>query len=191
VSSTNLDLAKRLQRLAASLLPADRLIGDFPDDEQDKIHAYIVLAHAEIETYLEGLGRDTVERARRLSINSLCHPVMSRLIFLKIGISGKFETVTPDIITSACSYYETILEANHGVVRRNVLRLFMPLGLTHRDFDDGLLSDLQAFGALRGGFAHTVSRVRQGVQPSEDRSRVERIVTGLALLEQAINSLIV
>jgi hypothetical protein len=187
---TYAQLSTRLARLAASLLPADRPFGGFTPAEQDLIHSYVVLTHAELEYFLENLGKDVVTRAKRSSIVGPCAPVISRLIFLKSKSTGHISPPTQESIENACNYYDSIVENNHGLKARNVMRLFMPLGLTHKDFDTILLANLDAFGNLRGEFAHTSSRLTQGTQPSSEKKKVDDILSDLSHLDQRVRGLL-
>jgi hypothetical protein len=173
-----------------SLLPADRPFGGFTATEQDRIHAYVLLAHAELEFFLESLGKDLVARARRISIAGPCAPVISRLIFLKSKSTGQISSATPEAIEAACNFYDSIVDNNHGLKTRNIMRLFMPLGLTHKDLDTFLLANLDAFGKLRGEFAHTSARLTQGTQPSSEKKKVDDILSDLSHLDQRVRGLL-
>jgi hypothetical protein len=187
---THTELKKRLDRLATSLLPSDSTTGTYSDREKDQIHAYIVLAHAEIEEFLEKLARFVTERARRNSSPPRCSPTVSRLIVYK-SVRGKekIESVTEETIASAVTYYENIVNRNHGIKPDNLFSIFMPIGLTHDDFDPLLMNDLNAFGTLRGGIAHTAARLQQGSSPSTEKRKVENILSGLSHLDQKVRAL--
>jgi hypothetical protein len=185
------DLKKRVERLANSLLPPDNPAGSYTDREKDQIHAYIVLAHAEIEDFLERLARYIADRARRDSTPPLCAPVISRLILYKSARSKeKIDAVSTDSVSGAVEYFENILEQNNGVRSENLFRMFMPLGLTHDDFDAVLMQNLDAFASHRGGIAHTAARLQQGSSPSNEKRKVENIVSGLSHLDQKIRGLL-
>jgi hypothetical protein len=184
------DLKKRVERLANSLLPADVLSGTYSDKQEDQIHAYIVLAHAEIEEFLERLAQYVLDRARRNSTPPQCVPVISRLILYKSARGNeKIDGITVESIASAVTYYENILTRNHGIKADNLFKMYMPLGLTHDDFDPVLMQELDAFGTLRGGIAHTAARLKQGSSPSKERRKVESIVAELSHLDQKIRAL--
>jgi hypothetical protein len=184
------ELKKRLERLAASLLPPDSANGTYTDRDKDLIHAYIVLAHAEIEEFLENLARFVTERARDKSTPPQCTPTISRLIIYK-SIRGKekIETVSSETIASAVAHYENVISGNHGIRADNLFRVFMPLGLTHDDFDAVLMNELDTFGNLRGGIAHTAARLQQGASPSSEKRKVLNILEGLSHLDQKVRAL--
>lgn len=185
------ELKKRLDRLATSLLPPDRLNGDYTDEDRDRIHAYVVLAHAELENYIEKLAIFAADQAKRKSNSNHCEPVSSRLIFFR-AISGrdKIDVATPEAISSAYAYFEKLTERNHGIKSNNLLQLFMPLGLTHNDFDPVFLANLDAFGILRGEVAHTAARLKQGSSPSAEKAKIIVILNDLSHFDQRVRQLI-
>jgi hypothetical protein len=184
------DLKKRLDTLANSLLPPDDALGNYTDAQRDQIHAYIVLVHAEIEEYLESLARYVTELARRGSKPSQCAPLISRLIIHKCASRNETpEPITKEAIDGAVTYGETILKRNNGIKADNLFKMFMPLGLIHDDFDTLLLEELNAFGQLRGGIAHTAARLRNGTSPSMERKRVESILDGISHLSEKVRML--
>lgn len=184
------DFKRKIERLAQSLLPKDRVSDSYTDQEKDQIHAYLVLAHAEIEDFLERLAMYVADRARRDSIGAKCSPVISRLILFQCSRStNRIEPATEESIKGAYKFYENLVEHNHGIKADNLFRLFMPLGMTHSDFDPVLLSSLDTFGNLRGGIAHTAAKLQQGSSPSSEKKRVEDIVAALAHVDQRVRNL--
>jgi hypothetical protein len=184
------DFKRRLDRLANSLLPPDNPAGVYSDGEKDRIHAYLVLAHAEIEDFLEKLASYVTDRERRNSSTKKCSPVISRLILYKSARGNeKIEAVTADSIAGAVKFYESIIEGNNGIKAKDIFRMFMPLGLTHDDFDPVMMQDLDSFGILRGGLAHTSARLQQGASPSSERRRVENIAVQLSHFDQRVRAL--
>jgi hypothetical protein len=124
------DLKARLDALATSLLPEPSLVGRYTAKEKDLIHAYVLLAHAEIETFCEQIALDAVLRAQRKSKSGKCEKLISRLIF--VYAAKKQENLEPfseSVMIKACENYKKDIDQNHGVKARNVLRIFLPLGL--------------------------------------------------------------
>jgi hypothetical protein len=188
--TTYAELKRRIERLASSLLPADNPTGSYTESEKDRIHAYIVLAHAEIEDFLERLARYVIDQARRNSSAPRCSPVISRLILYRSARSKeKIDGVTVETITSAAAYIENVVDHNNGIKSDNLYSIFMPLGMTHDDFDPLLMQNLNTFASHRGGIAHTAARLQQGSSPSREKSSVESIVTDLSHLDQKIRAL--
>jgi hypothetical protein len=184
------ELTRRLDRLASSLLFPDKPFGDYSESDTDKIHGYVVLAHAEIEDYLECLAIFVADQSRRKSTPTNCHSVISRLIFFRAA-QGKdeIEESTTDSIAGAFSFFEKFIEKNNGIKRLNVFRMFMPLGVTHSDCDPILMTNLDQFGILRGAIAHTAARLKQGSSPSAEKSRVANILTNLSHFDETVRRL--
>jgi hypothetical protein len=185
------DFRARLNRLATSLLPSDREDGKYTEGEEDRIHAYVVLAHAEIESFLEVLARNTTDFAKRRSTVDHCEAVMSRLILFKASQDREAPALaTTEAIESAYAHYEKLIDRNNGIRSANVLLIFMPLGMTHADFDPLLLSNLDTFARVRGAPAHTAARLRQGASPSSERKAVEDIAEALSAVAQRVRALV-
>jgi hypothetical protein len=187
---TYAELRKRIDRLANSLLPADDPSGNYTDKQKDQIHAYILLAHAEIEEFFENLARYVIDRARRNCSPPQCSPTISRLILYKSARSKeRIDGISTETVKGAVAYYENLLAVNHGIKADNLFKMFMPLGLTHDDFDSVLMQELNAFGMLRGGISHTAARLQQGSSPSAEKHKVDNILTGISHLDQKIRTL--
>lgn len=185
------ELNRRLDRLANSLLPADRPAGDYSEAEKDRLHAYVLLAHAEIESFIEKLASFMADQAKRLSSTSKCAPVASRLIVYRATHSKeKIEPATMDSISSACSFFEKLIIKNNGIKSSNVYQLFMPLGLTHDDLDPVLMGNLDTFGIYRGELAHTAARLKQGSSPSKEKSMVANILRDLSHFDERVRALL-
>lgn len=185
------ELKRRLDRLAISLLPADKPAGDYSEEDKDRIHGYLLLAHAEIENFVEKLALFAADQAKRKSSATQCAPIISRLIFFKsIQSKDKIDAATEDTMTSACAFFTKIIERNNGIKSGNILQIFMPLGLTHGDLDPVLMANLDAFGILRGDIAHTAARLRQGSSPSSERLKVTNLLRDLAHFDQSVRGLI-
>ena len=159
------------------------------ESEEDRLQSYILLVHAEIEYFLEELGKEVVQSAVLASTTTSCRPLVSRLIYLKTKGTIEITRLSPDLINSVSKFYERIVEGNHGLKALHLMRLFMPLGLTHRDFDVVFLANMEAFGRKRGGIAHGSARLIQLMQPSTERAKVNDLASELQKLEIAVRSL--
>lgn len=160
------------------------------ESEEDRLQAYILLVHAEIEHFLEELGKEVVQSAVRASTPTSCRPLVSRLIYLKTKGTMEITRLDAALINSVTNFYEGVIEGNHGLKALHLMRLFMPLGLTHQDFDVVFLANMEAFGRKRGGIAHGGTRLIQGTQPSTERAKVDDIASDLQSLEITLRSLV-
>ena len=70
-----------------------------------------------------------------------------------------------------------------------MLSMLLPLGMLVDEVDSALLDRLTAFGASRGGFAHTGRSVQSQPDPATTKNDVAALLAGLEKLDQAIASL--
>ena len=124
------------------------------EKQEDMVRAMIVLCHAEFEDYLENLAQNLLtvgeerwktERVANKNIASLFLNSDERLPDMTVySFSRKMINQHRDWIN-----YE-----NHGIKRKNIENMYMPLGYNINDFNQDFLNELEAFGAERGKVAH-------------------------------------
>lgn len=164
-------LHKEVETLRAQFLPDpfDHL-GQYPEQDlvQARTRGFMVLGHAELESYFEGWAKDIVRASEDLwrKKGTLSEPLAFLLITIAEG-TGAATLVDPvasreKIIAKVfLKYYNQIAE-NHGVKEVNVGQIFAPLGLFPSTvFGSTLLPNLTAFGVLRGTHAHQSVRAVQ------------------------------
>jgi len=192
-------LTARLAQLRDRLLPkVFSPTGSYSMREYDKVRAYRLLAHAEVESYLE-------DRARRVATdayNKWCVDHRPRAVLISLmafhleqeGVSAhKLREVlagarrhTDDSVKSATQAYNKMLSNNHGIREENVLRILLPLGVEGADIDSLWLSTIHAFGTNRGETAHTSIRTQQPPDPAGEFRVVSDIVAGLRQIDQKL-----
>ena len=188
---TYTELKKRIDALAATFLPANSLTGSYSPRENDLIRSYVLLAHAEIESFCEDLALHVVKEAQRRSVPTRCSSVISRLVLYRAAWGNRdLEVLSEELIVEACDFFRSQVGSNHGVKRENLLRLFIPLGLSHNDFDETLLATLDSFGTQRGDFAHRSTKTLQPLDPVSEKARVDLIMPELARVDQIARALI-
>ncbi|WP_307510600.1 HEPN domain-containing protein [Variovorax sp. W1I1] len=160
---------------------------------QAHTRAFLVLAHAEIETYLELWAKELARAAERAWTNS--QRISKPLAFLLITTGAKIPAIslipkdTPQRLLDECSalfqrYYKQIKD-NHGVKEANVLSLFGPLGAPASAFGTTLLPFLESFGEDRGNHAHHAARaVVNTLDPETEYNRVLNLLLELELLDE-------
>lgn len=174
-------------------------LGVYPNARRIQAHtrAFLVLSHAEIETYLEEWAKDIARAAEVVWTNS--QRIVTPLAFL---LSWSQERLTiPDAIGTSTSttgsprlaeitkrlfpaYYKRIKD-NDGVKEKNVLNLFAPLGISSGPLAGTLLPNLDALGTIRGTHAHhSVKAVTSVLDPETEYKRIIAVVTDLAPFEQ-------
>jgi len=166
------------------------------DKVQALTRAFLVLSHAEVETYLEGWAKDIARKCEAAWNSS--GKVTSPLAFLLVTSTASMRVPerlatddgkdTPQLFAANVNsrlqdYYKRIRE-NHGVKEKNVLALFSPLGAPKTAFGTTLLPNLDSFGSLRGEYAHNSSQVVQTVpDPETEYNRVINLVEELKVLD--------
>jgi hypothetical protein len=188
-----------VEQLRKHLLPkAFDPLGNYKDFAriQSRTRSFLVLSHAEIETYLEQSAKDIAKASETLwkSKERIARP----LAHLLVAIGGKMQA--PDKIHSTDgdppkrfdtfltelfqTYYRRINE-NHGVKEQNVSQLFVPLGVPQEAFAATLLPGLDSLGNLRGDHAHHSSKsVRNLLDPETEYKKITEVIADLGKFDE-------
>lgn len=202
-------LTKELNRLKKQFLPKINPIGSYSDRQIALTLAYRVLAHAEIEAYLEDRVWEVVINAKTNwdRTSKPCRTLISLVAF-----SGQMMDMPPDTLTptkpsksipperiklnkkmdSAINCFKRVIDQNHGVKESNLLALLLPIGIDSDDLDSALLATMNAFGEQRGVVAHSSAISYKTIQPPDpatELSRVQQIIEGLLLVDELISNL--
>ncbi|PKN79804.1 MAG: hypothetical protein CVU47_09995 [Chloroflexi bacterium HGW-Chloroflexi-9] len=206
-------LARRVDALGRRYLPLQfSETGEYAPELQDDFRAFRVLAHAEVEHCLETLSKQAAEQAvvqwrrdqvpTRVVVTLLLAYVPLQLYDLwdaqaspRIGrplvVSSSGATPTADAVVAAgLREHLKVINDNHGLQSQYVTRLFQPVGLRRRDFDESWLADLDSFGALRGSSAHTSAIVAKSINPKDEMDRVQRVIAGVRELQRAVRRVV-
>ncbi len=97
-------------------------------------------------------------------------------MYQAVACNRTFTELDIETIADACKYYRTLIDNNHGLKRANLLGLFLPLGLSHNDFDETMLATFDAFGVLRGSIAHQSYKAHQSLDAATEKYRVHEIM---------------
>jgi hypothetical protein len=201
-------LTKELNRLKRQFLPRISPTGTYSDRQLALTIAYRVLAHAEIEAYLE-------ERVQKVAIDTKkdwdSKGKASRTLLCLLAFSGQTMELPPDTLTPvkgnkilppervqldkkinlAVTCFIKVIKQNHGVKESNILALLLPIGIDSDDLDSALLATLNTFGEQRGLVAHssaTSYRTNQLPDPANELNRVQQITQGLLQIDELINA---
>jgi hypothetical protein len=170
-----------------------------------------VLAHAEVETYLE-------DRALEVATTALqaweTHRHVSIVTFHLIGFSGRSVERPPETLYtteqnkikewpsrttiddrfSKCvsDYQRRVRIENHGVKEKNIVEMFIPLGFDMSTCDALFLQAMSTFGEARGTVAHTSgkSHVQKAVDPKDEYTTLLNILAGLEPIDGEFDSLL-
>ncbi|MEP0753347.1 HEPN domain-containing protein [Trichocoleus sp. Lan] len=202
-------LTKELNRLKKQFLPKISPTGLYSDRQLALTLAYRVLAHAEIEAYLEDRVWEVVIDAKNDWNNT---GKTRRPLICLLAFSGQMMDTPPDTLTptnssqdawkkklkiskkidSAITCFNGVIRQNHGVKEANLLALLLPIGIDSDDLDPVLLATMNTFGEQRGLVAHSSATSYRTVQPPDpatELSRVQQIAQGLLQVDKLMNNL--
>jgi len=202
-------LCKELSRLKKQFLPNISPTGLYSDRQLARTLAYRVLAHAEIESYIEERVWEVALRAKtNWDRSGKAHCTLICLI----AFSGQVMDLPPDTLTpnrpnktlpqekikiskkidSAIKCFRRVIDQNHGVKEANLLALLLPIGIDSDDLDPTLLATMNTFGEQRGLVAHssaTAYRTIRPPDPATELNTVQQITQGLLQIDELINNL--
>lgn len=165
-------LCNRISNLERRFLPEElSSIGEYTETDYDKVRAFRLLAHSEIESYLEAIARNTaVESVKAYKKKNLASiPI--------IGIINRYgNKKNLNKVDDCIRKYISTVKNNSGIKEQNVIILFTPLGFLA---DDLFLSVLNSYGTARGEVAHTSAQVQRPPDPGDEKKTIKEILGGL------------
>jgi hypothetical protein len=203
-------LKTQLDRLKDEFLPEISPTGSYSESQLSRTAAYRVLAHAEIEYYLEERAWTKVIDAKKAWETGKT----TRTLICLLGFSDLTMDKPPDTlkkpsnvkqdnhdkrleitekINSAIKSFKKIIDNNHGVKEKNILALLLPIGIDSDDLDPAWLADMNTFGEKRGLVAHTSATSYMTIQtpdPANELNTVTQIKNELLRIDELINNLI-
>jgi hypothetical protein len=205
-------LVRELNKLRKYLLPRkfDSTEVDYSDRKITQFIAYRVLAHAEIEAYLEDRALEAARYAIKiwkdtgevhkilLSLLAFCGHTME-LPPTSLSPKKPSKTVPEEKLKLgkkldlASNAFDHRIRENHGLKETNLLSLLLPIGIDSDDLDSAWLSTMNTFGERRGIAAHTSATSYKATQPPDPKTEfdtVNTILEGLKDIDQLINKLL-
>jgi len=178
--------------------------GDYSSRQLDRARGYRLLAHAEIESFIEDITLD----AARSAISAWTHSrIVSDALLCLIahyhegydtddeGLEPKFPTnsrpkvkdAVKEVVDVAFRQYIQIHERNHGIREANLKRLILPIGVRLDELDQTWIVNLDAFGQRRGEIAHKAAKVQQQIDPQAELYAVRNLILGLKALDELVS----
>lgn len=181
-------LSKRISKIEISYLPAINPTGNYSAKQQDDLRAYLLLVHAEIESYFEEISESKVRSAFN---NWRLHRTKSNvLIALASFCDGTVSDLSLEVrVNKALTFYIAKLRHNHGIKEKNLLDMLLPIGLEHSDIDATWLSTMNSFGSSRGMVAHSAAMVQQPLDPVLMKNTVTLILTEIGVIDEKIKKI--
>jgi RiboL-PSP-HEPN len=202
-------LTRELNRLKKQFLPKISPTALYYDRQLARTLAYRVLAHAEIESYLEERAWEVVQNAKTVWDTT---GKTTRTLICLIGFSGLTMDEPPDTLTPkkgsktvkeekikiskkidlALESFKRVISQNHGVKEDHILALLLPIGIDSDGLDPAWLATMNTFGENRGEVAHksaTSYRTVQPPDPATELNTVKQITHELLKIDELINNL--
>lgn len=203
-------LRTQLNRLKDEFIPEISPTGLYSESQLSRTAAYRVLAHSEIESYLEERAWEVVQNAKTLWDKSGKN---TRTLICLLGFSGLTMDKPPDTLTPqkgsrtvkeekikiskkidlAVESFKRVISQNHGVKEDNILSLLLPIGIDSDDLDIAWLATMNTFGEKRGLVAHKSATSYMTIQtpdPANELNTVNQITDELLRIDELINNLI-
>lgn len=200
------DVRSRIRELRTHLLPSTfSPTGDYSDRQMDRARGFRLLVHAEFESYLEDISRDTVTEAIRrwkgegissrplISFLASYHSswsvsdTISNEEIMQIAKSRKnIRESVEKIIDLAQTQFIQRIQNNHGIIEDNFYGLIVPTGVDISKLDQTWIASLSSFGASRGKVAHQSKMVVGAINPEDELKTVNDLIKGIEALDKCI-----
>jgi hypothetical protein len=157
---------------------------------QAQTRAFLVLSHAELESYLEDWAKEIV-RAADVAWNG-SNRISKPLAFLLSTLGERMDPQSKDspkkladTSSKVLQKFYRLIKDNHGVKEVNVLTLFAPLGIPATTFGPTLLAGLDTLGTMRGTHAHQSAKAVVSVlDPETEYKRVTGLISDLLVADR-------
>lgn len=181
-------LEKRITIIENSYLPKISPTGAYSNKEQDDLRAFLLLIHAEIESYFEEISENKVKTAfKNWKINrSKSNVLLSLVSFCGDDIHSK---ELEDRIHKSLTFYISKLKKNHGIKEKNILDILLPVGIEYNSIDATWLNTMTSFGTNRGEVAHSTAAVQQPLDPVTLKNTITLIMTEIKKIDQEIKKI--
>lgn len=166
----------------------------YTNQQFDLTRAYVLLAHAEIETFCENVASDRLSSSKTIfdtsgKISTTLRTVITYHQVKKLSSWHSIKNPTSDIVSAAVQSLTSVIRENHGVKAANLAKLFYPLGVLETSLGATWLAQMDSFGSSRGSWAHNSVGVVTVPDPVGQLQLVGQISTGLLNLEKLVRRL--
>jgi hypothetical protein len=191
-------LDRRVKQLGVRFLPPPK--GRYSATEYDFVRGFILLVHAEVESYVEDMVGGVLDAAKKrwTTKQTLGRCVTTLMMYNdkqltpppSLGKQNPDETLDSTVKNVIKKHGDYVTKENHGIKQKNLLRLLLPIGVSNGDLDPIWLGDMDTFGSLRGVVAHnSARRVQTPPDPGISLKTINDVLSGLQQLEPLLVSL--
>ncbi len=200
-STRFLRLKRRILELENHFLPrVFSSTGSYTARQRDRTRAFQLLAHAEIESYLEDIVVETANAAfeswnesGRVTDPLVALAALDQSSAVAIPKSQPAENeryLTLQLRRIKDAFNGEVKGRNNGVREKDVLRLLLPVGVSEDDLDPNWLHTIDAFGRDRGLTAHTTGTgIVKLPDPEDEHKSVKAILKGLSSIDEKLVNL--
>ena len=196
-------LERNVAKLKTHFLNFEKSVdGNYSDYDLMNCRAFVAFAHAEVESYLEGMAEKILIRAKtKFTTDNKVGQVVAGLLSFR----RRQETSTPDdvnapgarqtitfLVNEAIETQEQFIKRNNGIKPSNFSNVFAPLGVQSDHLSEALMIQLKNFGNVRGDLVHTNSQVSlpRLRDPFDDEYKdVQFLVEELKSFDEAVRNL--
>ena len=196
------ELRARIRKLRDHLLPRKfDPTGTYSERQIDRTAAFKLLAHAEIEWYLEEIVVETANWAfdnwrrnnwRRRGL--ITEPLLAMLTYVdghlglppRIRPSGSDRDLHKRVEIARNRLNSYAKGNNNGIREENVLRLLLSVGISEVDIDQTWLATTNSFGQRRGEIAHSSRQIYSPPNPEDELNTVNLIIDGLSDIDDKL-----
>lgn len=172
-------LTSRIVFLENNLLPPVKLAGNYTKKESDLIRSYVLLTHAEIESYFEDIALAKAQK----SLNDWkvsrkrSHCLLAMMSFTSVELNWEKEKVEKKVkfdyrVNRTFVHFKEKLKNNHGIKSNNVLDILLPIGIEEHELDTAWLTIMDEFGKKRGLIAHSTIGVQNQIDLVTEKKNI-------------------
>jgi len=172
-------LVSRINLLEIHLLPNVKISGNYTKRESDLIRSYVLLAHAEIESFFEEIALVKIQKAlAKWSLNrTKSNCLLSVMSFCAGEINwDSIPNTNKDKlsfrINRIVTHYINKLDSNHGIKSNHIYNILLPIGVEEHQIDNTWLSTMDNFGARRGSIAHSTISAQNQIDLVTERNNI-------------------
>lgn len=177
-------LKQRITQLENTILPPERIDGNYTDREIDLVKSYLLLVHAEIEAYFEDIARDKITAALKSWVANRRLSSCLKAVLAYPGNELDYSTARQEDsyniefrLNRAVNHFQSLLRKNNGIKRIDLLKILIPIGVELVDIDDLWLNTMESFGSLRGRLAHNSHQtITIQFDRNTEKDRVNRLI---------------
>jgi RiboL-PSP-HEPN len=198
------ELKKRVAELQKHLLPkVFSPTGDYKERVRDSARGFRVLAHAEVEYYLETIATHVIDKSisswktkkktnyvlvaflaayhRGWMVDATDRPVFAPASGVKPS-----KTIIEAVDAANSQYKTEIIRKNNGIKIANLHAIFLPIGVDFDMLDQTWLSTVESYGKQRGEIAHQSKKAQQQIDPKGELDKISQVLVGLEELDQIV-----